>query len=111
MNSAPAGNRTSKYSGSVDSLAPLPLIGPTVAEAFSPSVPAITFTSAARQLYQWDVAGRNVPVGCRFHLFLRRQVEPKLKAAHPPLALLRHFRVNDATCRSHPLHVDRTEVT
>src|ERR1700733_5022540 len=41
----------------------------------------------------------------RLHLLLGRQIDPQLKAAHAALALLRHFRMDDAARGGHPLYV------
>ncbi len=66
--------------------------------------------AASRERDRRNLARRNVAVRRRLHFFARRQVDPQLEPAHAACGLLRHFRMNDAACRRHPLHVARPEV-
>ena len=57
-----------------------------------------------------DVAGRHVLVARRGHLERRRQIRPELEAVHAAgLVALRHFLVDDAAARRHPLDVAGAE--
>jgi hypothetical protein len=75
-----------------------PWIGPAVV----PRVPAMTLTR--------DVLRLQVAVTGGLHLFLRRQVDPQLEAAHAAAFLLRHFGMDDAAPGGHPLHRARLQV-
>ena len=42
-------------------------------------------------------------IGRWTHFVGRRQVNPELKTGQPPMFLFRHFRMDDASSRGHPL--------
>ena len=65
---------------------------------------------SGRELDHRNLPRRNVPILRGLHFFLRRQIQPQLKAAHASLGLLRHLRVNDAPGGRHPLHVSGAQV-
>ena len=66
--------------------------------------------SAAGQGRDGNLVGLDIAVTRRFHLFLRRQVDPELEAAHAPLLLLWHLGMHDAAAGGHPLHATALEI-
>src|SRR5579862_6641399 len=58
-----------------------------------------------------NLRGFDVLVARRRHLQRRRQIGPKLESVHAPVSVaLRHFLVENAAARRHPLHVAGAEI-
>ena len=58
-----------------------------------------------------NVGGLDVLIARRRHFQGRRQIGPELKAVHAALGVaLRHFLMQDAAARRHPLHVAGIEI-
>ena len=68
------------------------------------------FYLAPRFVYDRDRFRGIFLVGRRTHFFPGWQVDPQLKAAHESRGLLRHFRVDYAAGRLHPLCAAGTQV-